>query len=452
MPGLRACAPPLSTRNAPAPLAHSAFALAGLILACNTSSPAGAGEPAAARTDAAAFVRTRGTRFVRDGQPLPVIGMNYWAAATDCRTEAGRARVARELDRLSAVGVNVLRILAASEGPDGAPWRITPSLQPAPGTFSAEGLAGLDWLMGELARRRMSGVFILNNFWFWSGGMAQYLSWARGVPIPYPLPERHGGWARYEDFTAEFFGDARARALFEAALRTIIPRYRDSPAVFAWELANEPHARGNVPAFSAWLDETARLVHTLDPNHIITTGSEGNTPDPRGTGLDVTRDHASAAIDFVSIHIWPENWGWTRTGSDERPFEQVTDRARRYLDDHVRAAAALGKPALLLETGLPRDGSAFTPSTPVHLRDRYLQFMFDTTLASVESGGPLAGVFPWAWSGEAVPQRPGEVAESTPYTGDPPHERQGWYGIYASDTSTLDLIRRHAARFQQKAR
>ena len=29
-------------------------------------------------------------------------------------------------------------------------------------------------------------------------------------------------------------------------------------------------------------------------------------------------------------------------------------------------------------------------------------------------------------------------------TGDPPHEPQGWYGVYHTDTSTLDGLKRSA--------
>lgn len=426
-----------------------AGALVVIAVACNTRSPPsnrqGSAGLAPARSSREPRVSVQGTRFVRDGQPFTVVGCNYWSAAADSRTEAGRARVGRELDRLAATGVNVLRVLALSEGPDGEPGRVTPSLQPGPGHFSPEGLAGLDWLMAELGRRGLYGIFILNNFWFWSGGMSQYLSWARGVSIPYPRGP-HADWERYEAFTAEFFGDPGARALFDAALRTIIPRHASSPAVFAWELANEPHPRHHAAAFRRWLDDTARLVHALDPQHLVTTGTEGNTPAPEHTGVDVALDHASPAIDFVSFHLWPENWGWTRLGTTERSFDDVAELTRGYLRDHLRAAATLGKPALLLETGFPRDGGAFEPTAPVSARDRYFELIFDAALDSLESGGALAGVFPWAWSGEAVPDPSGAVVHGAPYTGDPPHERQGWYSIYATDTSTLQLIRRYAAR------
>jgi mannan endo-1,4-beta-mannosidase len=36
-------------------------------------------------------------------------------------------------------------------------------------------------------------------------------------------------------------------------------------------------------------------------------------------------------------------------------------------------------------------------------------------------------------------------AGDTSYVGDPPHEPQGWYSVFDVDSSTHEVIRRHAA-------
>jgi mannan endo-1,4-beta-mannosidase len=422
-------------------------AIAGLgALACAEKLPPSGVESGVAVPDG--FVRVGGERFVVGGKPLAIMGQNYWSAAADSRTPEGRARVARELDHLRAMGVNVLRIMALSEGPDSEPWRVRPSLQPAPGVLAADGLAGLDWLMHELAAREMYGIFTLNNFWFWSGGMAQYVAWAQEEPIPYPIPDS-GDWDRYQRFAVRFFSDEKARALFQQALAQVLVRYTDSPAIFAWELANEPRGLGEAERFRAWIDETARYVESLDPGHLITTGTEGDTDAPAANGLDVTLDHASPAIDFISFHVWPDNWGWTQAGSS---LDSIAERTRRYIGAQAEKAHRLGKPALLLETGLPRDGGDCEPTAPVSARDRFLEVVFQSTLESIQEGGALAGAFPWAWSGESRPEAPGQLADSRVFLGDPPHERQGWYSIYASDSSTVALIRRYAARMADARR
>jgi mannan endo-1,4-beta-mannosidase len=62
----------------------------------------------------------------------------------------------------------------------------------------------------------------------------------------------------------------------------------------------------------------------------------------------------------------------------------------------------------------------------------------------------VQGLNVWTFSGEGRPKHPGEFwQKGDPLTGDPPHELQGWYGIYDSDTSTIRLIEKYADRFCQ---
>lgn len=64
-------------------------------------------------------------------------------------------------------------------------------------------------------------------------------------------------------------------------------------------------------------------------------------------------------------------------------------------------------------------------------------------------GRPGAGGNVWSWSGEARPVEAGAFwTVGDPFTGDPPHERQGWYSIYATDTTTLQLLSRYADRME----
>src|SRR5258706_770528 len=151
-------------------------------------------------------------RFLRNGAPFFMAGMNYWAALPMARS-AGRARwqsVMHELDALAGLGVNVLRIMGATEGPDSEPWRIVPSLQPEQGHYDEASVAGLLRLVEELERRKMYAIVGLTNFWPWSGGMAQYLSWAEGSRLPYPPPPESGDWNAFHAYVARFYSDGRA--------------------------------------------------------------------------------------------------------------------------------------------------------------------------------------------------------------------------------------------------
>ena len=53
----------------------------------------------------------------------------------------------------------------------------------------------------------------------------------------------------------------------------------------------------------------------------------------------------------------------------------------------------------------------------------------------------------WTYSGEGRPIRPGKFwKKGDEILGDPPHELQGWYGVYNSDVSTLKIIKEYASQ------
>ena len=56
--------------------------------------------------------------------------------------------------------------------------------------------------------------------------------------------------------------------------------------------------------------------------HLLTTGSEGDI----ATNNDMAvyqRLHADPNIDYLTIHIWPKNWGWFRDTATVRSLPMV---------------------------------------------------------------------------------------------------------------------------------
>ncbi|HEY4393747.1 MAG TPA: cellulase family glycosylhydrolase [Polyangia bacterium] len=383
----------------------------------------------------------RGTRFTKDGKPFFVSGINYWAGTTLARTDnitGGWDQVRRDLDGIQAAGINMIRTMAATEGPNTEPERIVPTIQPAPGQYDPAGVAGVLRFAEELQKRGLFGIYQLSNFWQWSGGFAQYVSWAGGGAIPYPPPAPGGSWDTYQHFAGSFYKNAKAVELYEAFIKFIVPQLKSNPTVI-WELANEPRGMTNQSAFHDWIDRTARLIKSLGPGQLVTTGSEGLTGSPVYAGVDPVKDHASAAIDFICFHMWAENWGWVHGDSIPKGYPRALDLAKKYVAKHAELAAKTGKPLLLEEFGFPRDGGSFDPSSPTTFRDQYFQEVY-SLVASLIPTTPMAGIMPWAWAGDQRPPRPGEFWKpGDPFIGDPPHEKQGWYSIYDKDT-TLKLI------------
>jgi mannan endo-1,4-beta-mannosidase len=428
-------------------LRGAAAAASGLLIeSCHSLPPAASAAAVAVGPKLPGYLEVRGPRFFKDDRPFFVSGFNYWSALPLSRdgNTAGWDQVRRDLDNLQGAGINMLRILGASEGPDTEPLRIVPSLQPASGQYDPASVAGLLRLVQELERRKLFAIVMMNNFWHWSGGMAQYLAWAGEGPVPYPPPHPGGNWDRYQKHTARFYSNDKAKQIFGDLLRHLVPQLKSSPVVI-WELANEPRGINNLGPFRSWIHETAGLIKTLAPSHLVTTGSEGQTASPLNSGTDVVKDHESPNIDFITFHLWAQNWNWIRTENLEKGLPKALELAKKYVNDHASRAAKLNKPLLLEEFGFPRDGGSFDPDSPTTLRDRYFQEIY-AQVHALRATSPMAGIMPWAWSGDTRPPRPGDFWKpGDPFIGDPPHEQQGWYGIYTKD-STLKIIRDFSAQ------
>jgi mannan endo-1,4-beta-mannosidase len=376
-----------------------------------------------------------------EGQPYYFVGTNFWQGMNLGveGPEGDRALLIAELDRLQQMGVTNLRVMAASEGPNTEPYRMVPALMVAPGEYDKRVLDGLDFFLSEIGKRDMKAVMVLNNYWQWSGGMGQYVSWSEETPIPYP-----GDWGVFMEYVAKFYGCSECQLWYRAHIEMVIThtnpytglRYRDDPAIFSWELANEPRRYPQ-----AWVDETAAYIKSLDPNHLVTTGSEGTPP---GENQDFQRTHDGPNIDYATIHIWPQNWGWYDPAKPGT-YEQAEPRALEYLRRHVFDMAVLNKPLVLEEFGLARDWQPvhdnYDPLSGTVYRDRFYKVMFTEVFGLASKGGPVAGDNFWAWGGAS---RPGDD-----WLGDPPHETPGWYSVYNSDESTVEIITNHAREMRR---
>lgn len=395
------------------------------------------------------FITREGPLLKEGDVPYRFVGMNYWQGVTLALEEppGDRPRLHRELDQLAALGLRNLRILAVSEGPDEEPYRISPALYPARGQPRKAVLDALDYLLWQLARRDIRAVLCLGNFWFWSGGFAQHLAWQQGVDIPYPV--RTGNWAAFARFATRFYEDAGARNTYFAHAEAVVSRrnryagraYRDDPTIMAWQLANEPRGGHVRESFLDWAREGVQRLRAWAPAQLVSLGTEGSTYMPAAAGLDFVEDAATVDVDYATLHLWPENWGHYNPRGSSSSFHVSLREALRHLERHGELAQSVGKPLVLEEVGLARDGGDPDPGAPVSRRDAFFRAIVDT----VAQEPIYAGINAWCFAGEGHPDRPGQVPEKDdPLTGDPPHEPQGWYSIYDTDRSTLDVLARGA--------
>lgn len=424
------------------------------------------------------FVTVKDGRFFLGDKEYRYVGTNLWyGAILGSEGQGGnRKRLIRELDDMRAVGIDNVRVLIGGDGRDGIPSHIAPKLQSEPGIYNDTILAGLDFLMMQLEKRNMRAILYFNNAWEWSGGYGAYLDWVgfKGevqssdgsgkmkhfdqTPVP-----SIDGWWEYMQYVANFIINDEAKRLANDHVRRMVTRtnrytgqaYKDSKALMAWEIANEPRCFVNdslhKQKFIEWIDEQSRLIKTLDPNHLVTTGSEGKHGCEESIDL-FKAIHTLPCIDYACIHIWPNNWGWLgkfnqnydsdKTIAKDAPdpivdnVKAACDSTMAYIDEAFTALRGYGRPIVLEEFGYPRDRFLFTPGSPTKGRDAYYQYVFSI----IRDSGRIAGCNFWGWGGRAkvkhtIWQRWDD------YVCDPAQEEQGLNSVFWVDKSTMKIIK-----------
>ena len=166
------------------------------------------------------FVRREGMRLTRSGRPYRYVGANAWYLAwLGSDTKYGnRARLRRELDRLKAIGVGNVRLLAGAEE---SPVRnsIKPGFERQDGTLNTALLEGLDHAMAELGKRGMTAVLYITNNWEWSGGMMSRLYWETGKYKNMNDPA--DPWPAFPDAASAFYANAAAVKRFFGYVRML---------------------------------------------------------------------------------------------------------------------------------------------------------------------------------------------------------------------------------------
>jgi mannan endo-1,4-beta-mannosidase len=408
------------------------------------------------------FVTVEGTVFKLRGQTYRYVGANIWYGAYLGSTAAfgDRARLVKELDDMKALGIDNLRVLALSE--------LSPlnnSLDPAtlkkPGDYNEDLLTGLDFLLAEMNKRDMRAVLYLTNFWEWSGGMTTLQYYVNGGHYINAGDPAHP-WPEFANESSKFYSSQAAKDVYYANVRKIVTRtnsitgkaYVQDPTVMAWQLSNEPRPGGseasiaaNEQAYYGWIKDTAALIRSLDKNHLVSLGHEGLMgANNQAHIVEKAHEH----IDYLTAHIWPQNWSWVDGKNLAGTFDGGAEKVQTYINAHIKMAQKLGKPVVFEEFGFPRDDTAYEPGTPTVYKDRFYAMIYKAVEDAISHDTPVAGSNFWAWggAGRALHKDYKMLRGETAYVGDPPHEPQGWYSVFNTDTSTQALIKAHAEKLK----
>ena len=236
----------------------------------------------------------------------------------------------------------------------------------------ADGLRRLDYAIYKAQQNDVKLILTLTNNWSAFGGMDQYVKWA--------------GYNVGQDTHQLFYTDSKIKGWFKNYINTLLNhtnyytgvKYKDDPAVFSWELANEPRCSadaqcGNNIVYN-WASEMSAYIKSIDSNHMVSLGDEGFFNYDRQTdtlptgadsnswiwwgseGMDFEKLIGIGTIDFATPHIYIGDWNMS-----------TTDNAEAWIRQHAAVAHAADKPIILEEFGfnsskegrLYSDGAAF---------------------------------------------------------------------------------------------
>ncbi|RSH76789.1 uncharacterized protein EHS24_005367 [Apiotrichum porosum] len=261
-----------------------------------TSTTSTAPATSSSTSSSGGFVTTSGTKFMLDGKHYCFAGMNaYWIPqlVTESQYDATFASLAN-------AGIRVVRTWAFSMVTSVPNYDLTyfqdvAFIDNSSVNTGSNGLGRLDLAVQYAAKYGIKIIMTLTNNWDDLGGCA-----------------------------------------FDSYINTIVNRYKSNPAIFAWEIANEPRNGGTTAAKSdftvaqltQWISDRASYIKSLDSNHMVAIGDwayNGNS------GLDFNTNLKLSNIDFGTFHMYPEAWG-------ETPVEGW---GSSYIQAHIDSIAAV---------------------------------------------------------------------------------------------------------------
>lgn len=215
------------------------------------------------------------------------------------------------------------------------------------GSLHEPGFVALDRVLAAARARGVRLLLVLANHWADYGGAPAVLRMvAPGEALP----------------VEAFYRDPRAIAAQQAYLRALVSRtntldgtrYAEDPAVFAWELANEP--RCDVPELCAagtltrWARAMSTAIRVAGATQPIAWGGVGRDAEH---GEDLTGLVREGGVEILTLHVYPGLASSLETGAvPAGPRALVAaERGAAWIRDGAAAARALGVPLLVEELG-----------------------------------------------------------------------------------------------------
>jgi hypothetical protein len=227
--------------------------------------------------------------------------------------------------------------------------------------FEAQGLSGVDRMVLWAERHNQMLILSLGNAFSDCGELD-------GVPS--------GGTGKDPSWYATGY-----KTRYLAWVKQVVARFKGSPAIGMWEVLNSPGAAASgaitTATMRAFLDDVAANIRSIDPNHLIESGSEAEYI--AGTS-DYAFVHGGPDIDVAGLHEYDYGYNNNHTIISS------------HLMPTLSAMNSINKPLLVTEVGVKASDSAAGCTNRTLRRDVFKQ-KFDGYL---QRGA--AAVLIWNWS------------------------------------------------------
>jgi endo-1,4-beta-mannosidase len=265
-------------------------------------------------------------------QPF-TLGVNYWPRrkAMSWWSQFDAAEVRDEFAIIAGIGMNVVRF-----------FLLWDDFQPTPDRVSPEALKNLETVC-DIAADRNLGI----DLTFFTGHMSGpnwAPRWLLDKEAPHPSPHVRqvvsGGQIVAGSYRNQYT-DPTALEAERLLLRTVVGRLKDHPAIWLWNLGNEPDLFAwpqNADQGRAWVKEMTGLIKSIDPRHPVTCGLHiASLQEDNGLRIHDVYSETDIAV----MHAYPMYLPWARHNLDPDlvPFTCAL------------TSALCGKPTLMEEWG-----------------------------------------------------------------------------------------------------
>jgi endo-1,4-beta-mannosidase len=272
-----------------------------------------------------------------------VLGVNYWprrkAMYWWSNFEADEVR--QEFAQIRELGMNVVRIFLLWDD-----W------QPTPDAVSQDCLDNFQ-IVADTAAANGLGLDVT----FFTGHMSGpnwSPRWLLDPEVPPQSPHVRQVVTRGSEIVDSYYRntytDAQALDAERLLLRTVVGRFHDHPAIWMWNLGNEPDLFAHPPSAEvgrAWVHEMTQLIKSIDPVHPVTCGLHSASLH-EDNGLRINDVYAET--DVAVMHSYPMYLSWAKGPLDPDLVPYTC----------ALVSALCGKPTLMEEFG----GCTAAPGQP----------------------------------------------------------------------------------------